>query len=122
MATNEFVLGGEIMTIEEEYRVLNAELTQLFKDRNYEDFNKKRGRVCELFTQLDNPFEVGQEVEYLLGRRWVCTTITEIRSNSEVVTPIVIAPFTSFKVIEVERSLVEQEQALEPQAEQLKLF
>lgn len=110
------------MTPEAEYRVLNVELTQLFKERNYEAFNRKRSRVCELFMQLDNPFEVGQEVEYLLGKRMVRTTITEIRSNSEVVTPIVIAPFTSFKAIEMERPAVEQEQMQEMQIEQLKLF
>lgn len=112
------------MTLEEEYHVLNIELMQLFKNHDYEAFNEKRIRVCELFAQLDNPLQVGQEVEYQLGRRWVRTTITEIRSNSEVVTPIVIAPFNSFKAVtEMQESVTKIEEKVPgSQVEQLELF
>lgn len=100
---------------EMEYMRLSRELTQLFRNRDYEQFNKKRIRVCELFQQLDNPFREGDIVEHKSGNGWKKTKICEIRSNSEVVTTIVIAPFTNFR-FPVEK-VVEQNED-----EQLTLF
>ena len=100
----------------------SIKLTHMFYARDYDAFNEYRHVVIELFDQLENPFKVGDEVEYLNGRQWQKTKITEIRSNREIVTGLVVSSFLNFRVPKDEEvAKVEKIEEVE-QVEQLSLF
>lgn len=96
------------------WKAANDKFNRLIEARDYNTSNKFRHEVMALFEQLDNPFEVGDVVEYRSGRKWARTVITEIRSNSRVLTKDYIAPFTSFRF--------PMEEKVEREPEQLSLF
>ena len=102
------------------YEVVSRKFSQMILARDYEASNQFRHEVIALFNQLENPFKVGDEVEHLNGRKWQKTIIKEVRSNSEVVTDIVIAPFKNFRF----PATVEKEKKNENivKVEQLSLF
>lgn len=100
------------------YNKANRKLYHMFLSQDYDAFNEYRHAVIELFDQLENPFRVGDEVEYLNGRQWQRTTIREIRSNREVVTGLVVSSFLNFRVPQVEVEVVEKIE----EVEQLNLF
>lgn len=103
------------------HKEASIKLTHMFYARDYDAFNEYRHVVIELFDQLENPFRVGDEVEYLNGRQWQKTTIKEIRSNREIVTGLVVSSFLNFRVPQDTEIKVEKNEEVE-QVEQLSLF
>lgn len=100
------------------YNKANRKLYNMFLEQDYDAFNEYRHVVIELFDRLENPFRVGDEVEYLNGRQWQRTMIREIRSNREVVTGLVVSSFLNFRVPQEAVEVVEKIE----EVEQLNLF
>lgn len=85
------------MSLLEEYREANKKFNAMIAARDYDSSNVFRHEVIALQNQFENPFKVGDKVEYFNDKRWLPTTITKVVSNGHVECKQLIAPMYHFR-------------------------